>query len=382
MRVPTAVAAVLFLPLVPSLAASGKGSDPPGVVHMTAEQQKTVGLRTAQAQRRPITQPVQLTGSVTFDPGQVAVLRPYQQARIVRLLAEPGDAVSAGQTLIELDMPGLAELQQNLAGARASSVEAEVGVSVAAASLDRAVILSRDGSMARAEADRRRLVLAQAVEAQRIERARAAMLLTEIGRLAPAGATGIAQLRAPLGGVVVSVGVTPGEAIGTTTDALTVANLHTVMVVAEIPEGEATRIAVGDRVTVSLNGAQGRTWDGKVATLGAQLNPQTRTLPARILIANPDLALRVGMFVEVLLIRTLGREGVVVPAAAVQLIADRNVIFTPDGADSFLAHDVQVGVRGPDSVEIRGGLDAGDTVVTAGSFQLKALLQQAMLEQD
>ncbi len=354
-------------------------AEPPKPVSMTPEQQKTVGLQTARAVREEITQPVRLPGTVTFDPGHVAVLRPIEQARVTRLLVQPGDVVAAQQSLAELDMPGLADQQQNLVGAQAAVREADAGVAVAKAALDRAVILARDGSLARAEADRRRLVLAQAVAAQQTARARVGMLAAMVARLNPIpGSNGLAALTSPIGGIVIASGLTPGEVIGPNTEALTVADLHSVMVLAQVPEAAATEITVSDAAQVGIAGSQ-RQWGGRVATLGAQLDPQSRTLPARILLANPDLTLRAGMYVDVVITRTLNRESVVVPAAAVQLVADKHVVFTPEPGDHFQSHEVQIGVERQNTVEISRGLKAGDVVVTQGSFQLKALLLTAML---
>lgn len=355
-------------------------AEPAGLLSMTPEQQKTIGLQTARAVREEITEPVRLPGNVTFDPGHVALLRPFAQARVVRLLVQPGNVVAARQPLAELDMPGLADLQQSLFAARAGLRETDAGIAVARAALDRAVILARDGSLARAEADRRRLVVAQAVATQQTAHARVTMLEASVARLDPAPrGNGLAMLTSPIDGIVVASGITPGEVIGPTTEALTVADLRTLMVLAQIPEVDVTRITVNDAARVSVAGGGQRYWEGRVATLGAQLDPQSRTLPARIEIANADLALRAGMYVDVIITRTLNRESIVVPSASVQLVAEKHVVFTPEAGDHFQSHDVQIGVDRRDTVEIRGGLKAGDTVVTQGSFQLKALLLKSML---
>lgn len=298
---------------------------------------------------------------------------------MIRLLVQPGDVVAAGHGVVEVEMPQLVQLQQDLAAARAGLTEAQAGVAVTRAAFDRAVILARDGSLARAEADRRRLVLAQAVAAEQTNRAKVTLLETEITRLNPIAGSGLAALRTPIDGIVVSASITPGEVIETTTEAITVADLHTVLVMAQIPEGDAAKIGVSDPARVTVAGNDSRAWDGRVATLGAQLNPQSRTLPARIVISNPDLTLRAGMYVDVVVTRMLNREAVVVPASAVQLVDDKRVVFTPEGGDKFQSHDVQVGVQRQDSTEIQTGLKPGDTVVTQGSFELKALLQKSML---
>lgn len=356
-----------------------KPADPPGIVRMSAEQRNTVGLQTAKADRRPITEPLHVSGTVMFDPGHVAVLRPFNQARVLRLLAEAGDRVTAGQPLAELDMPALATSEQDLAAARAAVPEAEAALALAREALRRGEILARDGSLARAEAERRRLQVIQASTALDAARARSAALDAIVGRLGPAGAPGVARLASPIAGVVVTLAATPGEVVDAGREVFTVADLSVVVVLAQVPEASVPLVAVGDPARITAGGTS-RIWEGQVVTLGAALDPQARTLPARIQLPNGDNALRAGMFVDVTVTSSLGRDAVVVPAAAVQTVADKPVVFLPDGeAGRFRAQEVQQGVTRQDWVEVRRGVDAGDAVVTRGSFELKALLQKSML---
>lgn len=355
--------------------------DPPGVVRMSIEQQKTVKLKTARADRRPITEPVSVPGTIAFDQGHVATLRSLAPARVLRLLVQPGDPVRAGQTLAELDIPSLTTAQTGLTAAQASVREAEAGVAVARDALRRGELLARDGSLARAEAERRRLVLAQANAAAESARARAGALQTEVGRLNPGAQPGTGTIVSPIGGVVVTVGANPGELLDTTADAFVVADLSVVLVLAQVPESGVPLLAVGDPARARLAGNP-RTWSGKVVALGAALDPQARTLPARIQIANVDGALRSGMFMEVVLTSDRGRDDVVVPSAAVQTVGDKRVAFMPLGDGRFQSHELTLGVERQDWTEVRAGLAAGDEVVTQGSFELKTLLQKAMLDKE
>ncbi len=368
--------------------AAGKGEppkdapqDPPGVVRMSDEQQKTVKLQTARADRRPITEPVNVPGTVAFDQGHVATLRPLAQARVLRLLVQPGDPVRAGQPLAELDIPSLTTAQTGLLAAQASVREAEAGVAVARDALRRGELLARDGSLSRAEAERRRLVLAQANAAAESARARAGALQTEVGRLNPGARPGTGAIVSPIGGVVVAVGANPGELLDTTADAFVVADLSVVLVLAQVPEAGVALLAVGDPARVRL-ASNSRTWSGTVVALGAAIDPQARTLPARIQIANADGSLRSGMFVEVVLTSDRGRDDVVVPSAAVQTVGDKRVAFMPLGGGRYQSHELTLGVERQDWTEVRGGLAAGDEVVTQGSFELKTLLQKAMLDKE
>ena len=358
---------------------SAQPQEPPGVVTMSVEQQHTINLQLAHAETRPITEPVRVPGTVAFDEGHVAILRPLAQARVTRLLVQPGDSVHVGQILAEVDIPSLVNAEESLAAARASVREAEAGVTVARDALRRGEILARDGSLSRAEAERRRVVLAQAVAAAEAAHARVASLQAEVDRLNPGQAPGTGRLVSPLGGVVVSVGVTPGELIDPTAAAFTVADLSVVLVLAQVPEASASLVRVGDPAQVRLASTGDRVWSGRIIALGAALDAQARTLPARIQIANPDSTLRAGMFASVTLTSDRGRDDVTVPSAAVQMVGDKHVAFTPLGGDRFQSHDLALGVQRQDWVEVREGLHAGDQVVTQGSFELKALLQKAML---
>ena len=354
--------------------------DPPGVVSMSQEQQHTIKLQTARAEQRAITEAVRVPGTVAFDEGHVARLRPFAQGRVLRLLVQPGDQVRAGQPLAELETPLLTNDEENLAAARASVREAEAGVAVARDALRRGVILARDGSLSRAEAERRRLVLAQAEAAADTAHARTAALQAEVARLGASATPGVAALSSPLAGVVVQVGVTPGGIVDpAAAEAFLVADLSVVLVLAQVPEARASLVQVGDPARIRLAAGTDRVWDGKVVAVGAALDPQARTLPARIEIANQDRALRAGMFVNVTITSDRGRDDLVVPAGAVQMVGDKRVAFTPMGGDRFQSHDLTLGVERQDWVEVHQGLRAGDEVVTQGSFELKALLQKAML---
>jgi cobalt-zinc-cadmium efflux system membrane fusion protein len=184
---------------------------------------------------------------------------------------------------------------------------------------------------------------------------------------------------APISGTVARVGIEPGSFIESSADAFLVADLSEVVVRAQVPEEAVPLVRVGDPAEIRMASGGARVWRGTVAGLDAALDPGARTLAARILLANQDGALRAGMFTDVTLTSDRGRNDVVVPAESVQLVGNRHVAFMPLGNGRFQSHDLTLGVQLPDGVEVRSGLKPGDTVVTRGSFELKALLQQDLL---
>ncbi len=358
-------------------------SAPPGVVTMSAEQQKTIGLQFSIAREEPITEPVHVPGAIAFAEDHLSLLRPLAPSRVLRLMVEPGTLVRRGELLALLDIPSLLDAEQQRAGAAAAVRQAASGVAVARAALQRGVALAADGSLARAEAERRRYALAEAVAAQDVAQARRTVLEAQIARLhpvpGPGAPPGEGALLAPIAGTVAQVGIEPGSFVDSSADAFLIADLSVVVVRAQVPEAQVPLVRVGDAAEARLASGDGRVWHGTVAGLDAALDPASRTLAARIVLTNPDRALRSGMFADVTLTSDRGRKDVVVPAAAVQLVGNRHVAFTPLGDAKFQSHDVQLGVQTPDTDEVRSGLHDGDRVVTQGSFELKALLQESLL---
>ena len=355
--------------------------DPPGIVRMNPDAQRSIGLKVERAGRGRITQPVQAPGTVAFDEGHVARLRPLAQGRVLRLLAAPGDAARTGQPLAELDTPSLSDARDTLAAAQASLRQAQAELGVAEAAQQRGETLARDGSLSRAEAERRRAETARARAAVDTARAAATSGEARVTRLGPlqGGQPGIVALASPLDGVVVSVGVTPGEVVDAGAEAFVVADLSVVIVLAQVAEGDAALVQVGDPAEVRLTSGPARTWAGRVVSLGAQLDPRSRTLTARVSLGNPDGTLRAGMLAQVTLTADRGRDGTEIPAAAVQSVDSKPVAFVKAGEDRFERRDLTLGVQRPDWVEVRDGVRDGEEVVTDGSFQLKAVLQRDLL---
>ena len=121
-------------------------------------------------------------------------------------------------------------------------------------------------------------------------------------------------------------------------------------------------------------------FEGRVRSVNAALDPATNTAPARIELDNPGDLLRANMFVSVTLAADLGRDGVTIPAASVQQ--------TEAGADRLRARrrrtassdaPLTLGIQRSDWVEVQSGVAAGESVATAGSFGLKAILLRSLL---
>ena len=364
-------------------------SPPPekDVVQMSTDQQHTVGLRTETVVTQPIIRTLHVPGAIVFDPSLTARLRPFAEARVVRLLVQPGQAVHAGSPLAELSSSRLASAQQSLLAQRAMQREAAAGIAVARAALRRGEILARGGSLAWAEVDRRRLLLIEAEARADTTRAQLALNRAELDELGAGddaseqATVGVGRLTTPIAGTVAAIAVTPGEVVGPNmnTPAFTIADLSSVEALAQVQQAQAAQVRVGERAGVALASGGTKGWTGSVVAIGASIDPTSRTLPIRIRLANPDESLRAGMLVDVTVFDDEGRQGLIVPPDAVQLVGDRQVVFTPLGNGRFQSHEVSLGVQRQDWVQVLHGVSAGQQVVTDGSFSLKSVMQKSLL---
>ena len=355
------------------------GGEDPNAVTLDAEAQKRLGLAFGQAETRRIVLPVRVPGTVAFDERRVTRLRPRTPGRVLSLAVQPGDRVEAGQTLATLDAAGVLEARNGLAAAQASLGESRAAEQVAETNLKRGQDLLRSGGIAQAEVDRRQVELAKAHAAVLSAQAQADLYRAQYERLAPGPAPGTSAVVSPIAGVVTSTNVTLGDVVDASRDAFTVADPSRIQVLANLYGQDAARVRAGDRVSVRAPVPAHPRFEGQVRSVDAAIDPATNTAPARIEIANPDGWLRANMFVSVEIAADLGRAGVAVPAATVQQTEQGPIAFVRVGPDRFERRQLALGVQRSDWVEVRSGVAAGETVVTEGSFGLKAILLRRLL---
>ena len=177
--------------------------------------------------------------------------------------------------------------------------------------------------------------------------------------------------RAPVDGVVVEkMGIAgqmmkPGERI------YRLADLSSVWVQAEIYEKDLPFVSSGQSVSVRTSYGPERTFNGKVDLLLPQVQEQTRTATARIVLANPDGFLRPGMFVDVRFSAELTSDAALVPDMAVLRSGERNTVFVALDGGHFEPRYVELGARSDNNnYEVLTGLKAGERVVISGQFML------------
>jgi cobalt-zinc-cadmium efflux system membrane fusion protein len=312
------------------------------------------------------------TGIVTYDQNRVTLVAPPSEGRLVRVLADLGQAVTAGQELAQLESPEVGSARGDLERARADVEVTREGFERERTLFEQKISPKKD--LSQAEADYQR--------AQADLRAAEARLRT-LGAL-PGGTGPVLAVRSPISGIVVQREATPGQIAGPSDTLFTVADLERLWVELDAYEEDLGRLRAGQVVTLTTGAFRDSTFRAEVTYVGQIVDPQSRTVKVRVVVANPGLLLRPGMFVTARISGTAPPPGAVsVPDAAVQRWHDRDVVFVPLGEDRFRAKSVQVGDRlSRGRVVVTVGLRPGERVVADGSFYLKSELEKESFGQD
>ena len=179
----------------------------------------------------------------------------------------------------------------------------------------------------------------------------------------------------PASGTVTGRSVNPGEVIEANKELLRVTDLSSVWVVGQVYEKDLATVHVSSGATITSDTYPGRVFRGRVTYVDPKIDRSTRTAQVRIELANPRQMFKIGMFVDV----AFGARGVgdqviaIVPKNAVQVINNQQVVFVAtDKPNEFVMRPIRIGTESNAFYPVLEGLNAGDRVVTDGSFLLRA----------
>jgi cobalt-zinc-cadmium efflux system membrane fusion protein len=342
------------------------GPDAANQVALSAEQIRTAGIVLAQAGPAAIGAVLQFPGEVKFNEDRTAHVVPRLPGVAESVQADLGQHVRKGQVLAVISSPELAEL-------RSSQLAAQKRLALAQWTYEREQKLWQD----RISAEQDYLQARQAFHEAQIQARNAGAKLEALGAgSTSAGAQGALNryvLRAPFDGVVVEKHIALGEAVKEDANVFLLSDLSTVWVEVNVPARDIEAVRTGEPVTIQ-SASTGSSTTGKIGYVGSLLGEQTRTAKARVVIGNPKMAWRPGLFVHVAMAQGVRQAPVAVHADAVQTIDGKAVVFSRT-AQGFQANPVRTGATDGAMVEILEGLPAGATYAAAGSFVVKA--QQA-----
>lgn len=179
------------------------------------------------------------------------------------------------------------------------------------------------------------------------------------------------EIRSPISGVVADRGIFAGEMASAGAPLITIMDISSVIARVNIPQSQAAYVRVGQPATVAATDGSQQV-QGKVSVVSPAIDPNSTTLEVWIQATNPGERLRPGSTVHVTIMAGTIKDAVVVPADAILPSTEGGTSVMVVAADSVAhEHKVQVGVRGPEMVQVSSGVAAGDRVVTNGGVGLQ-----------
>jgi membrane fusion protein, copper/silver efflux system len=169
-------------------------------------------------------------------------------------------------------------------------------------------------------------------------------------------------------GTVVERKVARGQYVNAGDTLFTVADLSTVWVKADVYESQLPQVRAGQAVEITSEALPNKSIHGQVEFIEPTANPQTRTVPVHVHVANPGMRLVPGMFVRAKFFSRGERDTLLVPRSAVLDTGTRKLVFVAKADGVFESREVEVGAPSEDAYPVLGGVKEGEQVVTSGNF--------------
>ncbi|HYL90653.1 MAG TPA: efflux RND transporter periplasmic adaptor subunit [Burkholderiales bacterium] len=297
---------------------------------------QSLGMRTIEASKTSLTRSVEAVGSVAYNERDVAVVQARSNGFVEKLhVRAPLDPVKKGEPLADLYSPDwVAAQEEYLSSLRLEGTRVQGLV----------------------EGARQRMRLAGMNEEQ-------IKLVERTGKLQPR-----LTVYSPRDGVVAELGAREGMTVAPGAMLFRINGLGTVWINAEVRESDAAAVRVGNEIKARAAALPGKEFAGRVNALLPEVNPATRTLKARVEVANPHGELKPGMFATVIFTEGAAQELLAVPSETLIHTGKRTVVIVAQADGKFAPVEVETGVEANGFTEIVRGIEAGQKVVVSGQF--------------
>ena len=307
-----------------------------GKVTVSARIQQNLGVRTAEVSEGTLSPQVSAVGSIAYNERDQAIVQARATGYVERLHVRATlDTVSQGQPLLDLYVPDWIAAQEEFL-----SVKRMKGNDVAALV---------DGA--------RQRMRQTGMSDEQIR------LVERTGQTQPR-----ITLRAPIGGVITELMARDGMAVMPGATLLRINGVTKVWANAEVPESQAAPLRPGAKVQARSPAVPGTVFEGVVQALVPEVNAATRTIKARVELANPGARLVPGMFVTMQFMDMRAEKALLVPTEAVIQTGKRTVVLQAEDQGHFRPVEVEAGIEVGGQTEIKRGLQAGQRVVVSSQF--------------
>jgi Cu(I)/Ag(I) efflux system membrane fusion protein/cobalt-zinc-cadmium efflux system membrane fusion protein len=330
---------------------------PRAPIQLTPQRMQSIGIVLGKVESKSVNSELRFYGNVQVDERRQAYVQTRFAGWIRKVYADAtGNFIGKGQPLFTIYSPDLVATEQEylLAKKNSESLQQSTvdGVAVGASSLFSAA---------------RERLLQWEVSPGEIEKLdQGGKPITDI------------TIYSPVSGYITDKKALPNMYVQPETMLYTVADLSDVWVLAQVFQSDAGKIKAGDSAEVTVDAYPGRVFNGRVEYILPQLDMNTRTLPVRLVFPNPGLKLRPGMYVNVGVELSMGRQ-LVVPASAAFHSGTKNLVFVYGGEGNIEPREVEFGPQVGEQIVVAKGLKAEEEIVTSANFLIdsEAQLQAA-----
>jgi RND family efflux transporter MFP subunit len=336
-----------------------QASDPAlAPLQLSPQRLQQIGVTTAVAQLKDVSDELQAPGNVDIDEQHISYVQTRFPGWIQNVFANATwQYVHKGQRLFTIYSPDLVSTEQEYLLAKQNQKSFPPDMHGMAA--------QEGGWLLQAATERLRQFDVPAAEITALEQS--GTVQRDIA------------VESPASGYITERNALPNAYVQPDTKLYTIADLSTVWVYANVFQTDVGRLRPGDPAQVTVDAYPGRSFHGRIDQILPEVDPATRTVRVRLVLQNPGVVLKPGMYVNVNIAISLGRQ-LVIPSSGVLQAGTHEIAFIDHGQGNLEPREVQTGPRLDDSVVVLKGLQAGDRIVSSANFLVdsEAQLQSAM----
>ncbi|MEX0724533.1 MAG: efflux RND transporter periplasmic adaptor subunit [Gracilimonas sp.] len=324
----------------------GGSAQNPNAVRISQAAMALADVQTSEVREEVPVQKVRLSGKVAVNQSLVSNVTAHFPGRVRELYVDyTGDYVRKGQRLASIYSPELITAQREL--------------------LETARFKEQNPRLY--ESARRKLMLWEFPEETIDEIVESGNVMEEL------------DFFSPVSGYVSEVSISREDHIMEGSVMYRIAELSSVWVEFEAYESAVSGLSKGDDVEFSVSSLGSESFTGEVNFIEPFLNDASRTVKVRVNTENPNNRMKPGMFAEgEISSRSSQEEKLLVPRSAVMWTGKRSIVFvdvSQDKSPAFEGREVTLGMRAGDDYVIESGLEAGERVVSNGTFKIDAAAQ-------
>jgi len=347
---------------------SGTESKADSASLFTVPQDQMAHIQVVAVEKTKLPRVLRLTGNATYNAFKTTPVFSAIGGPVNQILVAPGETVHAGQPLLTVNSP-------DYSAARSAYIKARDAFFLAEKVYNRAQDLYSHGAIAEADLQQAESGRIQAqADMQSSEDVLRALGLKDpeaVMKLPPKTTSQIPVI-APVGGDIVERLVGPGQLLlAGATQIFTISDMSTVWVLVNIYQSDMAYVHAGDSVEITTD-SYPDVFHGKISYIGSALDPNTRTLQARIVTNNPRKKLKKDMYVVASVQAGAIRDALLVPDAAVLRDTENEpFVYVQSGSNQFARRQVKVGKSLGGHTQVTDGLKEGERVVGDGSLFLQ-----------